>query len=186
MGAKELFEEAQFLFIEGKDKESVDVFTKAVEAGADPFMCYLSRGTAYLRLKDTASAMADFDKAIGLNSRNARAYYYRGMIHMIRDEHDKAVEDFSKALELKPGYPTAKFARATSYARLEKFDDAASDLRAVMPEMEANIQGFVDAHGIVRTEMWKVMAQLTGERRQDALELSDDEMKTLQKWLAED
>lgn len=186
MGAKELFEEAQFLFIEGKERESIDVFTKAIEAGADPFMCHLSRGTAYLRLKDTANAMTDFDKAISLNSGNARAYYYRGMVHMVRDEHEKAVEDFSKALGLKPGYPTAKFARATSYARLEKFDEAAKDLRAVMPEMQANVQGFVDAHGIVRTEMWKVMAQLTGERRQEALELSDDEMKTLQKWLSED
>ncbi|MGE5239893.1 MAG: tetratricopeptide repeat protein [Chloroflexota bacterium] len=186
MGPKELFEEAQFLFIEGKEKESIDAFTKAIEAGADPFMCYLSRGTAHLKLKDTTNALSDFDKAIDINSRNARAYYYRGMVRMVRDEHDKAVADFSKALELKPDYPTAKFARATSYARLEKFDEAAKDLRAVMPEMEANVQSFVDAHGIVRTEMWKVMAQVTGERRLEELELSEDEMRTLQKWLAED
>jgi hypothetical protein len=52
MEAKQIFEEGQMLFIEGKVKESVEAFSKAIEAGADPFMAHLSRGAAYLRLRD--------------------------------------------------------------------------------------------------------------------------------------
>jgi tetratricopeptide (TPR) repeat protein len=185
MSAQDLFEEAQLSFIEGKEKQSIEAFTKAIEAGADPFMSHLSRGVALLKIKDADRALADFDKAIGVNDLNARAYYYRGMAHMVRDDYEKAVADFTRALEIKPALSTARFARATAHGRLEKFDEAAQDLRAVLPQMEANVQGVVDSHGIVRTEMWKVMAQLSGERREAGLDLTGGEIETLRKWLAE-
>jgi len=35
MSGQGFFEEAQLLFIEGKEKESIEVFTKAIEAGAE-------------------------------------------------------------------------------------------------------------------------------------------------------
>ncbi len=43
MGGKELFQEGQKLFMEGKVKESIDAFTNALEAGYEPRIIYLSR-----------------------------------------------------------------------------------------------------------------------------------------------
>jgi tetratricopeptide (TPR) repeat protein len=149
-------------------------------------MAYLSRGVAYLRIKETDLALDDFNKAISANDKNGRAYYYRGMVWMLKDDFEKAVSDFTKALDLKKPLATAKFARATAYARLEKYDEAAADLRAVLPQMEANVQSFADSYGIVRTEMWKVMAQLSGETRTPTLDLTPEEVETVKKWLVED
>lgn len=185
MDAKEIILEAQRLFVEDKLADAAEGFTKAMQAGADPYMCHLSRGAAYLKLKDNEKAMADFDAAIALNEKSERAYYYRGTLKMLKDDHEGAVADFTKALEIKPALATARFARATSLARLERFDEATKDMRMVIPEMEANVQGFVDTHGIVRTEMWKVMAQLSGERGIPAMELTEKEIETLEKWVSE-
>jgi len=186
MDDRRVLEEAQLLLAKGKDKESIEAFTKAIEAGADLYISYLSRGAAHLKLKEVDEAINDFDEAIKANSQSARAYFFRGMGYMQKHEFEKAVTDFSKALEFKTDYAMAKFSRAISYARLDKTEEASKDLMAVMPQMETNFQSFIDSYGIVRTEMWKVMAQLSGERPWPTLELGEKELDTLKKWLEEE
>ena len=181
-----LLEEAQLLLVDGKDKESIEAFTKAIESGADPYIAHLSRGAVHLKLKEADEAINDFNDAINANSQSARAYYFRGTGYMYKHEFEKAVEDFTKALELKTDYAMAKFSRAISYARLDKIEEALQDLMEIMPQMEQNLQSFTDSYGIVRTEMGKVMAQLSGERPWPTLELSENEIDTLKKWLAEE
>jgi tetratricopeptide (TPR) repeat protein len=185
MDYKQLLGEAQLLFVDGKEKESIEAFTKALEAGADPFIVYLSRGAAYLKLKEVDKAIDDFNKAIGVNNKNARAYYFRGMAFMFNNEFEKAVSDFSKALEIKTDLFVAKFVRATAYARMKKFEEAALDLKAVLPQMEVNLQSLADTYGILRTKMWKVTAQLSGESLTSTLQLTEEEFNSLRKWLEE-
>jgi tetratricopeptide (TPR) repeat protein len=183
---KQLIGEAQLLFVEGKIEESIEAFRKALEAGADPFMVHLSIGAAYLKLKEADKAIESFNKAIEVKGDHPRPYFYRGTAFLEKKEYENAVSDFSRALELKPDHHTARFSRATAYARLQRFDQAALDLRAVLPLMEANIQGVVDTYGIIRGEMWKVMEHISGDRQQSALELSDKEIHTLKKWLGDE
>jgi tetratricopeptide (TPR) repeat protein len=186
MDPQELLREAQVLFVEGKDKESIEAFTKAINAGADPYIGHLSRGVAYVKVNDIDQALDDFTRAIAVNSQSARAYFFRGMASMMKNEFDNAVSDFTKALEFKTDYGMAKFARGVSYARLGKFDESSNDMLAVMPQLEENLQSFTDTYGIVRTEMWKVMAQLSGEASTPTLELSEKDMDTLKKWLEQE
>ena len=182
---KHLIGKAQLLFVEGKIEESIEAFRKALEAGADPFMVHLSIGAGYLKLKVIDKAVESFSKAIELKGDHPRPYFYRGTALMEKKEYENAVSDFSKALELKPDLHTAKFARATAYARLQRFDQAALDLRAVLPLMEANVQGFVDSFGIISTEMWRIMEHMSGDSQQYGLKLSDKEIHTLKKWLGD-
>lgn len=179
------FEEGQLLFIEGQVSESIKAFTNALEAGADPFMTYLSRGAAHLKLKEIDPAVSDFTRAIGINGQKPRPYYYRGMAYMVKSDYKKAAEDFTKTLEMEPGLHAARFSRAIAYARTGELDKSVNDLRETIPVMEAGLERFADNYGIIKTEMWKVMAQLTGESEAPGLELSPDEVKTLKKWLVE-
>jgi len=184
MDAQELLREAQLLFVNGKEKESIEAYTKAIEAGADPYIAHLSRGVAYIKIQDVDSALNDFSKAINANNQSARAYFFRGMACMMKGEFENAVSDLSKTLELKPDHLMAMFARGTSYARMGKFDEASKDIMTVMPQMDQNLQSFADSYGIVRTEMWKVMAEMAGERKPTTLHLGEKETDTLKKWLA--
>jgi tetratricopeptide (TPR) repeat protein len=186
MDPHELLKEAQLLFVNGKDRESAEAFTKAIEAGADSYIAYLSRGVVHVKLKEVDAALNDFSKAISVNNQSARAYFFRGMAYMMKSEFENAVSDFTKALEFKTDYATAKFARGVSYARLGKFEEASQDMMAVTPQMEQNLQSFADTYGIVRTEMWKVMAQISGEARTSTLELNEKDINTLKKWLEQE
>ena len=186
MDTKELLRAAQLLFVDGKDKESIEAFAKALEAGADPYIAHLSRGVAYVKVEDIDHALSDFSKAISLNNQSARAYFFRGMTYMMKNEFESAVSDFTKALEYKQGYGMAKFSRAVSNARLGKFEESSKDMNAVLPQMEENLQSFADTYGIVRTQMWKVMEQLSGEASTPTLELNEKDINTLKQWLEQE
>jgi len=186
MDKEELLKKGQLLLVEGKDKESIETFTKAIEAGADPYIAHISRGVAHLKLKEIDDAISDFSTAIDANNKSARAYFFRGMAYMDKNKFEKAVDDFSHALERKTDYAMAKFSRAVAYARMNKVDEASQDMMAVIPEMEKGLQSFSDSYGIVRTEMWKVFSQLAGEREWPTVELGEKEMETIKKWLEED
>ena len=185
MNPDDLLKEAQLLLVDGKDRESIEVFSKAIEAGADPYICHLSLGVVHLKLKETDKAINDFSKAIDANNKSARAYFYRGLSYMDKNEYEKAAEDFSHALERKTDYAMAKFSRAIAYARMNKAEEASQEMMAILPLMEENIQAFADTYGIVRTEMWKVLAQLSGERPWPTVELGEKEIETIKKWLKE-
>jgi tetratricopeptide (TPR) repeat protein len=182
----ELLKEAHLLFVKGKYKESVEVFTKAIEAGVDPYIAYLSRGAANLKAEAADEAIHDFDKALEANSQSARAYFFRGSVYLMKEEFQKAVSDFTKAQELKHDYFIALFSRGIAYARMNMNEEATKDLMTVIPQMEQNLQGFADDHGIIRTQLLKVMGQLEGDREWPILSLGDKEMDNLKKWLEQE
>ena len=59
-------------------------------------------------------------------------------------------------------------------------------MKEVLPQIEIGMQSFADSYGIVRTEMFKVMAQLSGEKPAPTMKLSEKEIDTLKKWLTEE
>lgn len=185
MDPKELFREAQLLLMQGKHAESVEAFTKAIEGGSEPFISCLSRGTAYLQLKDAGRAIEDFTRAIEVNGANARAFYYRGMAYMVKEDFERAVSDMSRAIELKPDYGAAFFARGTCHAQLENDEEATHDLRTAFSYSEAAMQGFSDTFGILRTQFDGVMALISGERKRPGAEFTKEESEQLKKWLDE-
>ena len=186
MDSNPLIREAELLFVGGNIEESIAAFARALEAGADPFMVHLSVGVGYLKLKEVDNAIDSFSKATEVKNDHPRAYYYRGIAFLGKKEYEKAVSDFSRALELKPDLHASRFARAAAYARLLKLDEAAQYLRIVLPELEANKKGYTDSYGILRTEMFNVMAQTGGDREMPALGLAQKEMDIINRWLQEE
>jgi tetratricopeptide (TPR) repeat protein len=186
MEPQELLKNAQMLFVEGKGRESIEAYTKAIEAGADPYIAHLSRGVACVKTKEIDMALDDFTKAVNANNQSFRAYYFRGIAYMMKEGFDNAVGDFSMALNLKPDYYMAKFSRAVSLARLGRFEEASKDMQVILPYMEQNFQSFTDTYGVIKTEMWKVMEQMTDESGQPTLGLNATEIETLKKWLGQE
>jgi tetratricopeptide (TPR) repeat protein len=83
-------------------KRGKSCFLKALDAGAEPGITFLSRGTAYLKLKNPDDALADFSRAVEAGRNNPKPYYFRGMAYTNKEDFEKAVADFSTAIELKP------------------------------------------------------------------------------------
>jgi Flp pilus assembly protein TadD len=182
MGADGFFEEGKRFFVEGKLRESISAFTKAVEGGYEPRISYLSRGVAYLRLRESDKAIADFSRVIHLDSNNPRAYYFRGIAHAQEKDFEKAVADFSDAIRLKPDNGAAVFARGAAYIEIGKPEEAVRDIKNASNYLAAVVQGYADMMGD-RTHLDKVLAVLEGEKRADVLEISQSEFETIKKWL---
>jgi tetratricopeptide (TPR) repeat protein len=61
---------------------------------------YAQRGYSYLSKKDYDHAIADFDDAIRLYSKNARTVYNRGLAYQAKGDTTRADTDFDTAKEL--------------------------------------------------------------------------------------
>jgi tetratricopeptide (TPR) repeat protein len=184
MKANDFFEDAKRLFVEGKLKDSIAAFTKAADAGYDIEISYLSRGAAYLKLREADEAIADFSSVIAVDEKSPRAYYYRGMAHAQKKDFASAVKDFTRAVELKPDEGTYLFARGASFMELGKNEEAGEDFRNATNYLEAAVQGYADMIGD-RTHLHKVLAILEGERREDKLDINESEFEAIKAMLGE-
>ena len=184
MKANDFFDEGKRLFVAGKLQESADAFTKAAEFGYDHKISYLSRGAAYMKLRQADRAIEDFGRVLSLDGKSVRAYYYRGMAYAQKKDYVNAVNDFSSAISLKPDDGASIFARGAAYLEMGKTAEAAEDIRNATNYLETYVQGYADTIGD-RTHLHKVLAVLEGERRADRLDLSESEFEAIKAMLSE-
>ena len=69
----------------------------AIRAGA-----LIVRGNVYTRRHWYHRAIADYTRAIELDSQRARAYLFRGLAHIKTGQYDRAEADFNRLLALRP------------------------------------------------------------------------------------
>ena len=88
--------------------QAIDYYTKAINANQlnarQLAVAYNNRGCAYDDSGMDNQAMADFAKAIELDSGYDAPYFSRSFIYERRNELDKAIVDMEKAVSLDPGF----------------------------------------------------------------------------------
>ena len=185
MDHRKLFSNAQKFFVNGQINESIDAFTKSIEAGQITEIAFLSRGVAYLKTDQVEKALEDFSIAIDMNSRNFRAYFYRGTTYLRIEDFKSAIADYDKTIELRPDYGTAFFARGTAYAQIGNELEASRNIKTAITYSESSMQGFADHYGMFRTQFEKALSFMTGDGEPPTMFLSNDEMNTVKNWLKE-
>jgi tetratricopeptide (TPR) repeat protein len=88
---------------------------------------YLDRGRAYGDKGDADNEMADLDKAIELDPKNADAYATRGSAYGDKGDYDSEIGDETKAIELDPENATAYYDRGSAYESKGDNDNAIAD-----------------------------------------------------------
>ncbi|MEI2707959.1 MAG: tetratricopeptide repeat protein [Chitinophagaceae bacterium] len=87
---------------------------------------------------DTTAAMADMNKAIELNPKDANMFFARGRIKAKMNDHIGAEQDFSLAISLNPGLVNAYLARAVEKRFLKKYESAFRDMFTAVKYNSAN------------------------------------------------
>jgi tetratricopeptide (TPR) repeat protein len=100
--AKKLFDEGAAAYLKEDYRESIKLFTKALQRNRKLALVYSSRGMAHLKLNQFRQAISDFSRAIRLNPKYARAYYLRGLAHEKMENFAPAFRDFDQAIEIDP------------------------------------------------------------------------------------
>lgn len=186
MNQKELFENAQRLFIEGKLSESISRFSDAMEAGEKTEIAYLSRGVAYLRSNEKEKAIEDFSSAVDMNNNNTRAHFYRGIAYMSNERYREAIWDFDMIISLQPENGAAFFARGTAYAQMGNDIEATRNIKTAIMYSESDTEEFADAIGLCRTQLDKVMMIMDDGDNTPTLNLSSDEILKVRRWLEDE
>ncbi|WFU23820.1 tetratricopeptide repeat protein [Bradyrhizobium sp. CB1717] len=101
----------------------------AVSAGnVTEAQAHTAKAQSLAKSGETAAALDEYNRAVGLDPYNAQALYGRALIYQGNNQHDFAIADFSAASGLNPQKAEPLLGRATSYLALGKVKEAAADL----------------------------------------------------------
>lgn len=100
--------------------------------GDDLADAYYRRGTAYYYLKQSQSAMSDYNQAIAMTPSDPVYLNDRGILFRDLGDNDKAMQDFSKAIAIRPNYALAFANRGYIQRSLKKLDEAIADTSAAI------------------------------------------------------
>jgi len=101
----------------------------AVSAGnVTEAQAHTAKAQSLAKSGETAAALDEFNRAVGLDPYNAQALYGRALIYQGNNQHDFAIADFSAASGLNPQKVEPLLGRAISYLALGKVKEATADL----------------------------------------------------------
>lgn len=103
------------------------VFALSPALSAQTASTYVTSGLDKYRMGDYDGAIADYNKALDLNSSYLGAYNNRGMAKSKQGNFDGAIADFSQAIKMKPSFTDAYFNRGTAELLQGNFDAAIAD-----------------------------------------------------------
>jgi len=108
----------------------IDNYTKCLRIDPDRTVAYHNRGVAYDRLGNYNDAIADYTRAIRIESDDdgrAMAYKCRGFAYYQLGNNEDAIADYTRALRIDPDYAGAYNNRGIVYDKLKNYEDAIAD-----------------------------------------------------------
>lgn len=109
------------------------------------YLAHNLRGSAYAQRRDFGRAIADFDKAIALEAKDAIVFAARGEAYRLKGDSGRAIADFDKAIALDARAAGAYHARGLIHLASKAHDRALADLTKAV-EIEPRAVAFYDRH----------------------------------------
>ncbi len=100
-----------------------------VNDSLDAYKCLIS-GYKKMLAKDTAGAVADYNKAVALAPDSASGYWQRALFHLQTNNFRRANADFTTVLVLQPTNINAYYHRGLARIGLREYDPAREDFSA--------------------------------------------------------
>lgn len=115
-------------FQAGYWRDSISLFSHAIEVTGGNYLAYNNRGTCYSQDKKRYDlAIADYTKAIEIKPDYAEALSNRGNAFKNKGEYDIAIFDFNRAVEINPNLSQVYNNRGTVYYERGDSDAAIAD-----------------------------------------------------------
>jgi tetratricopeptide (TPR) repeat protein len=102
MPAEEHFERGNAYFKQGKYKEAIEEYEKALKVQPKDYPAWINMGLAYRRLSEPNKAIECYQKALEINPEIAEAWVGIGCAYGGLGEFNKAIECYQNALKINP------------------------------------------------------------------------------------
>ncbi len=123
---------AEAYIASGKQAEAAQVYQQCVAEHPNRSLVYNSRGLFNHRSGQLQSAIADFNRAIQIDSDYAAAYANRAMVQLDTHSLNEAEASFNESLRLQPDQPVALSMRGRVKLLLGRLSDALADQQKVV------------------------------------------------------
>ena len=90
---------------------------------------YLGRGQIFSAKGSIDEAIAEYNKALQIDPKNAEAYYERGLLFAQKGELDKAIADYTETILSNPALAKAYNSRAVASFEKKDYTSALNDVR---------------------------------------------------------
>jgi len=126
---------------ESKDYEKSVALYKTLPADSLAAEEFIRVGRASITVKDTASAIAAFEKASAVDTASAEVSGYLAAIYLKKKEMRKAVDHYMRKLKFEPDNQSAVYYGAFCFSVLEKFDSAKVLYKRFVELVPQSVQG---------------------------------------------
>lgn len=117
-------------YYEDDPAKAIELCTQALELDPDFALAYNHRGNVYCDLAEYERAVADYRRAVEAEPELAIGWYNIGLtLHQKMGRATDALPALDRALQLDPEYADALSVRGKLYKDLDRYEEAADDLR---------------------------------------------------------
>ena len=112
----------------GQINNAIELFTRAIEKYENHISSLYSRGSLYIDMLQWDKALADLEKAYGLDPKLDGIHFLIGICHCSIGNMKVGIKNLEKQIELTPKLPEPYWNRAIFYLRNEKYELAMKDI----------------------------------------------------------
>lgn len=114
---------------EKNNDKAFELLTSAIALNKADDHSMLLRGNVYFERQEFAKAMADYNRCLEINPRNASAYSSRGSCLGAQGQYEDALKDITKALEMDSTILRAYVNRGLIEYQTQRYDESITDYR---------------------------------------------------------
>jgi Flp pilus assembly protein TadD len=105
-------------------KDSVDLFSHAIEVTQNNYIAHYDRGVAYSGLGRWPEAMEDFKQTIKINPAYVKAYNNLSIIYVNLSRYNEAIETLKQVIRIKPDGANAYYNLGNAYCAIGRWPEA--------------------------------------------------------------
>ncbi|XP_007432887.1 Bardet-Biedl syndrome 4 protein isoform X1 [Python bivittatus] len=148
--ADNLKQVARSLFLLGKHKAAVEVYSDAAQHNQKDWEIFHNLGVCYMQLKYFNKAKDQLNNALQLN-RHDLTYIMLGKIYLMEGDRDKAIEVYKKAVEFSPENTELLTTLGLLYLELEIYQKAFEYLGNALTYDPCNYKAILAAGSMMQT-----------------------------------
>lgn len=127
---------AEWLLNQGREQleskrydQAIESFTQALKLKPEMILAHHGLTTAYLRIGDTAKALAAAQKAVAVNPKDANSHLAMAQVFLALRRVSEAIESYKQVTQLAPHFSTGFYDLGTAYLQAGKLEEAAATLK---------------------------------------------------------
>jgi Flp pilus assembly protein TadD len=117
---------------QGKLREAIDCYRRAISIKPDHVMALNNLGNALVAHGDSDAAVASYRNALAFKPDSMETHYNLGVALQARGELDGAIDCYQKAVSLKPDSVAACYNLGNAYSARRKLNEAVASYRKVL------------------------------------------------------